>query len=272
MRRCKRIRRAERRKNSAPPPPACARRFRRDLSVARAQEFPEGRGRRIPNFGFGKNEVKFGELPAFGISRKGRSEIFARDLQSSRSFAAEKRGTLRKDCQNVSMQRGKIEGGQGAALPAVRILRSRASAAGGNRTACSACTELPLLAALLPEAAPPHGAILPPVQAPPAVAQRIFPETREKMRGNPPFADCPPPLGFAFFSGARKPAGFPRRGAQVGEMRCRRFRSVRRRRSGCALSFLGIRIGASETGAGWGILRPIFREISAERGSDWENN
>lgn len=201
MRRCKRIRRAERRKNSAPPPPACARRFRRDLSVARAQEFPEGRGRRIPNFGFGKNEVKLGELPAFGISRKGRSEIFARDLQSSRSFAAEKRGTLRKDCQNVSMRRGKIEGGQGAALPAVRILRSRAPAAGGNRTACSACTELPLLAALLPEAAPPHGAILPPVQVPPAVAQRIFPETREKMRGTPPFADCPPPLGFAFFFG-----------------------------------------------------------------------
>lgn len=25
-------------------------------------------------------------------------------------------------------------------------------------------------------------------------------------------------------------------------------------------------------GAGWGILRPIFREISAERGADWENN
>lgn len=74
-----------------------------------------------------------------------------------------------------------------------------------------------VMAALLPEAPPPHGAILPPVQAPPAIAQRIFPEIREKMRGNPPFADCPPPLGFAFFSGARKPAGFSRRGAQVGE-------------------------------------------------------
>lgn len=75
-----------------------------------------------------------------------------------------------------------------------------------------------------------------------------------------------------FFRARGSPPDFPAAARRPGKMRCRRFRSGRRRRSGCALSFLGIRIGASETGAGWGILRPIFREISAERGSDWENN
>lgn len=112
MRRCKRIRRAERRKNSAPPPPAGARRFRRDLSVARAQEFPEGRGRRIAKFSFGKNEVKLGELPSFGISRKGRLETFARDLQSFRSFAAEKRGTLGKTAKTFQCGGGRLKAGR----------------------------------------------------------------------------------------------------------------------------------------------------------------
>ena len=88
---------------------------------------------------------------------------------------------------------------------------------------------------------------MPPVQAPPAIAQRIFPEIREKMRGNPPFADCPPPLGFAFFSGARKPAGFSRRGAQVGENALQAFSE--RAAAFRLRAFLSrIRIGASGTG------------------------
>lgn len=272
MRRCKRIRRAERRKNSAPLP--ARRRAEIPAVFVRSPRARISGGARAAyrEIWFRKNEVKFGELPFFGISRKGRSEAFARDLQSFRSFAAEECGTLRKDCQNVSMRRGKIEGGQVAALRAGRILRSRASAAGGNRTAGSSAPNLPLLAALLPEAPPPHGAILPPVQAPPAIAQRIFPEIREKMRGNPPFADCPPPLGFAFFSGARKPAGFSRSGAQVGENALQAF-SERAAAAFRLRAFLSRdKDWSFRDVAGWGILCPIFREISAERGADWENN
>lgn len=272
MRRCKRIRRAERRKNSAPPPPAGARRFRRDLSVARAQEFPEGRGRRIPKFGFGKNEVKFGELPSFGISRKGRSETFARDLQSFRSFAAEERGTLRKDCQNVSMRRGKIEGGQVAALRAVRILRSRASAAGGNRTACSARTNLPLWRLCFRRRRRRMARYCRPFKPRLPLRSEYFPKFGKRCAETRLSRIVRRRWGSHFFRARGSPPDFPAAARRSGKMRCRRFRSVRRRRSGCALSFLGIRIGASETGAGWGILRPIFREISAERGSDWENN
>lgn len=113
---------------------------------------------------------------------------------------------------------------------------------------------------------------MPPVQAPPAIAQRIFPEIREKMRGNSPFADCPPPLGFAFFSGARKPAGFSRRGAQVGENALQAF-SERAAAAFRLRAFLSRdKDWSFRDGAGWGILRPILREISAERGADWENN
>lgn len=71
MRRCKRIRRAERRKILCRFPPVGVRRFRRDLPVARAQEFPEGRGRRILKFGFGKNEVKLGERRSFEFPARG---------------------------------------------------------------------------------------------------------------------------------------------------------------------------------------------------------
>lgn len=113
---------------------------------------------------------------------------------------------------------------------------------------------------------------MPPVQAPPAIAQRIFPEIREKMRGNPPFADCPPPLGFAFFFGRRKPAGFSRRGAQVGENALQAF-SERAAAAFRLRAFLyRDKDWSFRDGAGWGILRPIFRGISAEQGADRENN
>lgn len=78
--------------------------------------------------------------------------------------------------------------------------------------------------------------------------------------------------GSHFFRARGSPPDFPAAARRRGKCVAGVFGAGGRRRSGCALSFLGIRIGVSETGAGWGILRPIFREISAERGADRENN
>lgn len=216
MRRCKRIRRAERRKIRRRSPPAGARRFRRYLSVARAQGFPEGRGRRIAKFGFGKNEVKFGEFPSFGISRKGRSEAFARDLQSSRSFAAEECGTLRKDCQNVSMRRGKIEGGR--APPCAQcvfcvrahrlreaigrhVRRVRTCRYGGFASGGAAAAWRDIAARSSPAC---H------------CAANISRNSGKDAR-KPAFRGLSAAVGVRIFFGRRKPAGFSRSGAQVGE-------------------------------------------------------
>ncbi len=242
------------------------------MSVARAQGFPEGRGRRIAKFGFGKNEVKFGELPSFGISRKGRSEAFARDLQSSRNFAAEERGTLRKDCQNVSMRRGKIEGGQVAALRAGRILRSRASAAGGNRTACSARTNLPLWRLCFRRRRRRMARYCRPFKPGLPLRSEYFPKPGKRCAGTRLSRIVRRRWGSHFFSGARKPAGFSRSGAQVGENALQAF-SERAAAAFRLRAFLSRdKDWSFRDVAGWGILCPIFREISAERDADRENN
>ena len=89
----------------------------------------------------------------------------------------------------------------------------------------------------------------------------------------PAFRGLSAAIGVRIFFRARGSApDFPAAARRSGKMRCRRFRSGRLLHSRRALSFLGIRIGASEMGAGWGILRPIFREISSERSADWKNN
>lgn len=182
-------------------------------------------------------------------------------MQSFRSFAAEKCGTLRKDRQNVSMRRGKIEGGPGAALHAecgvfcVRahwlreaiVRQVRRGRTGRYWRLCFRRRRRRMARCCRP-----FKPSLP-------LRSGYFPKPGKDAR-KPAFRGLSAAVGVRIFFRARGSApDFPAAARRSGKMRCRRFRSGRRWHSRRPLSFLGIRIGASEMGAGWGDFAPDFQ-------------